>query len=309
MRQGPVESKSRAGRPGAHRPTLDQSIATTLKAPATRPCTYCPYRRDCPSGVWSEADYWKLPQYDEPTAFQPARMFQCHLKDRDATGGRVCGGWAACHNQQRDGFELLSLRMAPAWLPLRAVTAILQYTSPVPLFSSGREAATHGLAEIAHPSRRAREAIEKIMRMRSDVKIADGRSASVPDEDSTQVDERMDAIRRLAARHCPRPLAVDGQCIERAPLVTADLTAAGHTARETMAWGWSDKATRVVGFLHVITVVDTAGGPVVVDATATQFDPDLPAPWVSPAAEYAEQLARATGVADVTLGIDGLDCA
>ena len=129
---------------------------------------------------------------------------------------------------------------------------------------------------------------------------------TVPDDVNSQVDEQLDVIRTLAARHCPRPLAVDGQCIERAPLVTADLTAAGFAARQTTAWGWNDKAARVIGFLHVSTVVDTVSGPFVVDVTATQFDPGLPAPWVSPASEYAEQLAQATGVADVTIGVDDL---
>ena len=41
--------------------------------------------------------------------------------------------------------------------------------SPVPLFTSGAEAAEHGKAEIDTPGRRAAEAIAKITRARSDL--------------------------------------------------------------------------------------------------------------------------------------------
>jgi hypothetical protein len=36
----------------------------SINPPAPKPCESCPYRKDVPSGVWSEGEYRKLPQYD-----------------------------------------------------------------------------------------------------------------------------------------------------------------------------------------------------------------------------------------------------
>ncbi|WP_327309707.1 DUF6283 family protein (plasmid) [Streptomyces sp. NBC_01298] len=139
---------------------------TTLP-PAPRPCTFCPYKTEVPSGVWSEEDYAKLPLYDGPTWTQPPGLFQCHVHDRDDDSARVCGGWAGCH----DMAESLSLRLAHAFgeISLETAQTILDYVSPVPLFASGAEAAAHGIREILNPGPDARHAIGKLRRTRSDL--------------------------------------------------------------------------------------------------------------------------------------------
>lgn len=130
-----------------------------FEPPARLPCPTCPYRIDVPSGIWDASEYAKLPGYDEPTFGQPAGVWRCHTRPVS-----VCAGWAGCH----DGEELLALRIA---LALGAMTpevakAIRGYTSPVPLFASGTEAAEHGLRDIEDPGPKARAAIAKIERAR-----------------------------------------------------------------------------------------------------------------------------------------------
>lgn len=130
--------------------------------PAPRPCASCPYRRDVPSGIWHRDEYAKLRRYDAPTAEQPTQVFLCHTAP-----GRVCAGWAGCH----DGAHLLALRMAMLTeaMDLDDIDATIDYVSPVPLFGSGAEAADHGEAEIAEPGRDAVHAMAKITRGRRDV--------------------------------------------------------------------------------------------------------------------------------------------
>lgn len=139
----------------------------TIRPPAPSPCTYCPYRRDVPSGVWSDSEYAKLPLYDKPTGEQPPGLFGCHVYERGDERGRVCGGWAGCH----DGNELLSLRVAAVTgeITLETAEAVRGYVSPVPLFSSGAEAAAHGMREIHDPGPEARAAMGKIERIRTDL--------------------------------------------------------------------------------------------------------------------------------------------
>lgn len=123
--------------------------------PAPRPCMSCPYRRDVPSGVWSEDDYAKLRRYDAPTYDQPTGMFQCHQNGADDDQARLCAGWVAVHGQ-----ELLSLRLAVA--NGRVDPSVMDYTTPVPLFASGADAAAHGLRDIDNPSMEAIDLIAKI---------------------------------------------------------------------------------------------------------------------------------------------------
>ena len=47
--------------------------------------------------------------------------------------------------------------------------ATIDYVSPIPLFSSGAEAAAHGMSEILDPGPDAVHAIRKIERTRSDL--------------------------------------------------------------------------------------------------------------------------------------------
>ena len=130
------------------------------RGPAPRPCESCPYRRDVPSGIWAAEEYSKLLRWDRPTSEQPMDVFMCHQQD-----GRVCAGWVGCH----DGRELLGLRLAVtmgsmAYGEFRKAT---EYTSPVPLFASGAEAAAHGLTDIQAPGENASRLIDKITAKRT----------------------------------------------------------------------------------------------------------------------------------------------
>lgn len=138
-----------------------------ISGPAPRPCISCPYRRDVPSGVWHPEDYAKLALYDVPTGDQPTALFLCHQNDHDADRTRVCAGWVGCH-----GVELLALRFAAIDHGPEFAAACWDYRSPVPLFASGAEAASHGMAEVLNPGDRAVEMIRKIVRVRSDLRTA-----------------------------------------------------------------------------------------------------------------------------------------
>lgn len=122
-----------------------------------RPCGSCPYRKDVPSGVWSEDEYAKLPEYDKPTHEQPRAAFMCHQQD-----SRLCAGWAAVHDMDENmGLRLLSL---VEQITLEELEATRDFTTTVPLFDSGAEAAEHGLREVRRPSDRARKTIAKLER-------------------------------------------------------------------------------------------------------------------------------------------------
>ncbi|WP_405137577.1 DUF6283 family protein [Nocardia sp. NBC_01388] len=138
-----------------------------IGAPAPRPCASCPYRRDVPSGIWAATEYSKLAAYDRPTMEQPPGVFLCHQNDSGSSASRVCAGWAGCH----DGDELLAVRIGvmDQTLSIETAEAIRDYTSPVPLFGSGNEAAKAGMAEIAQPGPEAEAAIVKITRRRQDL--------------------------------------------------------------------------------------------------------------------------------------------
>ena len=137
----------------------------TINPPTPRPCESCPYRRDVPSGVWSRDEYETLPLYDEDFPVQPLELFQCHQTDRSSDKARLCSGWVGCH-----GEDLISLRLAVATgkLPYEGV---LDYTTDVPLFDSGAQAAEHGIAEIEHPSEEACNLVAKIASVRPDVEF------------------------------------------------------------------------------------------------------------------------------------------
>ena len=130
------------------------------RGPASRPCGSCPYRHDVPSGVWHPSEYAKLPAYDNDTMGQPPHLFLCHQQD-----GRVCAGWAGCH----DGTHLLALRVAAmsGTLTDDDLEATINYVSPVPLFGSGAEAAAHGLTDVDQPDKRACRTIDNLTRKRA----------------------------------------------------------------------------------------------------------------------------------------------
>lgn len=123
---------------------------------AAAPCKSCPYRRDVPSGLWDVSEYDKLPAYDGSILDQlmakgASSLFDCHQRD-----GNLCAGWLAAHGTD----NLLALRIHGD----KVDDSVFGFSSPVPVFGSGREAAEHGKREIRKPSARARRMINRIVR-------------------------------------------------------------------------------------------------------------------------------------------------
>ncbi len=117
------------------------------------PCKSCPYRQDVPSGVWSADEYDKLPSYDGSVIDQlqsgAAGLFMCHQQD-----GNLCAGWLASHGPE----NLLALRLHGR----EVKEEVWSYETPVPVWSSGREACDHGKADIEEPGSRARRTIDRL---------------------------------------------------------------------------------------------------------------------------------------------------
>lgn len=90
-------------------------------------------------------------------------------------------------------------------------------------------------------------------------------------------------------------IARDGSCIVASDMVCSALLQAAIDAKVRLVVGNVDHlGTQVVGFLHYAVVV---GDSLVVDATATQFDPELAKLIVAPVDEYLAMLSKATGAA------------
>ncbi len=138
------------------------------RPPAAVPCRSCPYRCDVPSGIWDRTEYDKLARYDQSTGYQPTGVFLCHLQDVDGTSPRICGGWVACHRID----ELLSIRLASfhGRILEETVNELYAYRPPVEIFASGAEAAEHGKRDIDDPDLGARLAIQKIEKVRRDLR-------------------------------------------------------------------------------------------------------------------------------------------
>lgn len=128
-----------------------------IRPPARNPCGSCPYRRDSPSGLWDDSEYEKLPDYDKPTGEQPPKVFMCHQQD-----GRMCAGWTACHDME----ESFGIRMAVLMgrISEEDLETIFDYTTPVPVFESGGEAAAHGLRDLYTPGEKATKVAAKLRR-------------------------------------------------------------------------------------------------------------------------------------------------
>lgn len=122
------------------------------------PCKSCPYRKDVPSGVWAKNEYDKLPGYDGNIIEQiphGTALFYCHQQD-----GKLCAGWLGAHGPH----NLLAVRLAA--LSNRVSDAVLNYVSPVPVFSTGKEAAAHGKRAIRRPNNRAKAMVQQLLRKR-----------------------------------------------------------------------------------------------------------------------------------------------
>lgn len=118
----------------------------------SQPCSACPYRQDCPSGLWEHHEYEKLRLYDAPTSEQPMAVFACH-----ATPEHLCHGWAVVHTTRGHEYDLLALR-------IRGADYDQIPKATVPLFESGNDAADHGQADIDDPGDEAQEAMQRLMR-------------------------------------------------------------------------------------------------------------------------------------------------
>lgn len=125
---------------------------------AKAPCKSCPYRRDVPSGVWHPSEYDELPAYDGDVMEQLAKgargLFMCHQQD-----GRLCAGWIGTHGPA----NLLAMRMHGGTVD----SSVWDYESPVPLFSSGAEAAAHGRRAIKRPGTDAQRVMGRLLRKRA----------------------------------------------------------------------------------------------------------------------------------------------
>lgn len=72
-----------------------------------KPCEACPYRRDTPVGIWSDAEYADLARADS----DPMRgnTYGCHLNSvRSKDDAQPCAGWLA--DQKRRGTPSIALR-------------------------------------------------------------------------------------------------------------------------------------------------------------------------------------------------------
>ena len=131
--------------------------------PRKRPCSTCPYRRDVPSAIWAQAEYNLLRTWDGEPADQALAGAFGHLKCH-GTPALVCAGWAG----HRDPQDLLAARLGVSEGTLDP--SVLRYTTTVPLFASGAEAAEHGMADYKDPSWPARLAVTRIRRKRKDIR-------------------------------------------------------------------------------------------------------------------------------------------
>lgn len=117
----------------------------------SKPCSACPYRKDCPSGVWAHSEYEKLREYDAETQDQPFAAFSCH-----ATPEALCYGWVYTH----DTDNLLGLRLYLSMNP----DVVIPPPCDIPLFQSGNEAADHGQADIIAPTIDAKVTVDRLLR-------------------------------------------------------------------------------------------------------------------------------------------------
>jgi hypothetical protein len=132
-------------------------MAEELHGVLKAPCKSCPYRKDVPSGIWAEEEYRKLPSYDGDIPEQLVKgafsLFFCHQQN-DA----LCSGWLGCHEPR----NLLAMRLH--YRQVKPET--FDYTTKIPLFASGAEAAEHGIKDIDAPSEGAKKAVIKLLRQK-----------------------------------------------------------------------------------------------------------------------------------------------
>ncbi|MFE6966902.1 DUF6283 family protein [Agromyces sp. NPDC057679] len=141
---------------GDTEPAADAGEHDGRARPRKTPCASCPYRTGVASGIWHPEEYEKLVRYDGETFEQPVQTFMCHQGEGD-----VCSGWLG----HADPSELLAVRIGIMRGDLHPECA--DYTTDVPLFSSGAEAADHGLRDLQEPGEKAISTIDKLVRLRN----------------------------------------------------------------------------------------------------------------------------------------------
>lgn len=129
------------------------------------PCHGCPYRVDCPSGVWAAEEYERLPEYDAETFNQPPQVFACHDAADRQERDTLCRGWLDCHDKHHS----LALRLALSMGHVEPSIYDLPL-SGVACFESGQEACDHGKADIAEPTKAARDKVKLLIKKHPDLR-------------------------------------------------------------------------------------------------------------------------------------------
>ncbi|AHC30542.1 DUF6283 family protein [Rhizobium phage vB_RleS_L338C] len=128
---------------------------TTKHHALPAPCKSCPYRKDVPSAIWAEEEYEKLPMFDGEIVEQVinggTQLFLCHQRNN-----ALCSGWLGCHGPE----NLLALRLHGN----EVEPEVFDYQTDVPLFSSGAEAAAHGMKDMAKPSEAAERTMGRLLK-------------------------------------------------------------------------------------------------------------------------------------------------
>lgn len=127
-------------------------------------CTTCPYRRDTPSGIWSQHEYEKLRTYDEghvlklpdgsPVQVPELATFWCH-QTAAAEKPIACRGWLSVHRDHA------AVNVAMARGAIRPEDIPTDDESTV-YYANGTEACEAGLRDLRKPSHAARAAVMKL---------------------------------------------------------------------------------------------------------------------------------------------------
>jgi hypothetical protein len=126
------------------------------------------------SGIWDSTEYQKLVKYDGEIHEQSSTaVFMCHQQD-----GCVCSGWLGHRERPED---MLAVRLGLLRGDLDE--SCLDYTTDVPLFESGAQAAEHGMERLLNPGEDAISTIDKIIRRRGQPKAT--QALRRPDPDAT----------------------------------------------------------------------------------------------------------------------------
>jgi Family of unknown function (DUF6283) len=229
-----------------------------VRGPAQRPCTYCPYKKSTPSGLWAESEYEKLRGYDLPTDKQPFAVFACH-----EAADRLCAGWCGTHDMD----ENMGLRIAALTsMTPEDLRAARDYVSPEPLWESGEAAYAHGVARIENPDAAAQAGSEKLR-----PKVAK-RSLEDAVRVLPEVEEQVSPL--MVARSDAGYLTEWGYPAQATRVVAGN--AAGEVRRHWAVW--------------------VPGAAKIVDATGhRRISRTMPRRWLADPADYAEAVATATG--------------